>query len=378
MKQVGKLAPILLLMVFCLSLLPCAMSPALAAKKEKKPDQKIKFNAAFDRKLLNVDMSDFDPSNPIIPTGDTIKIAVISPFSGPSAINGQLHFLCVQWAAHMINKNGGIWVDGKKKLVEVLKADTMEKTDQTKKIAERMALQNKIHVFWGTSGSQLMKIINDTAAKYKIISMSAAGMSDELQDATNFSRYSFMTGWSTGQIGRGMAYYYGQIRKKEKKFYILCQDYSFGHMLADGFKQGLKEYYPQAKIVGEDYHKLILTDFAPYLEKIKASGAEVVYTGDWIPDGSNLLKQARKMGIMTPMANLFLDEPNTLNEIGIEGTKNLVNITQYGGETNIRGEHPHIPGQRPGMVAISQNMEQFVENEMEGAVQHAALSVPPG
>ena len=93
-----------------------------------------------------------------------------------------------------------------------------------------------------------------------------------------------------------MAYYYGQIRKKEKKFYILCQDYSFGRDMADGFKKGLKEYYPEAQIVGEDYHKLFLTDFAPYLEKIKASGAEVVYTGDWLPDAGNLLKQARADG----------------------------------------------------------------------------------
>ena len=34
-----------------------------------------------------------------------------------------------------------------------------------------------------------------------------------------------------------------------------------------------------AQLVGEDYHKLFLTDFAPYLTKIKASGAEAVYTG---------------------------------------------------------------------------------------------------
>ena len=53
--------------------------------------------------------------------------------------------------------------------------------------------------------------------------------------------------------------------------------------MADGFKKGLKEYYPEAQIVGEDYHKLFLTDFAPYLTKIKASGAEVIFTGDWIP-----------------------------------------------------------------------------------------------
>ena len=99
--------------------------------------------------------------------------------------------------------------------------------------------------------------------------------------------------------------------------------------MADGFKIGLKEYYPEAQIVGEDYHKLFLTDFAPYLTKIKASGAEVVWTGDWLPDGGNLLKQARQMGMPIPFANLFMDEPNALTEVGVEGTKGLVNIKHF-------------------------------------------------
>ena len=60
--------------------------------------------------------------------------------------------------------------------------------------------------------------------------------------------------------------------------------------MAENFKKGLKEYYPRAQIVGEDFHKVFQTDYAPYITKIKASGAEVIYTGDWDPDGSNLLQ----------------------------------------------------------------------------------------
>jgi ABC-type branched-subunit amino acid transport system substrate-binding protein len=138
-----------------------------------------------------------------------------------------------------------------------------------------------------------------------------------------------MSSFSCDQIGNAAAYFYGKVRKKEKKFYILCQDYLFGHSMAEGFKRGLKKYYPEAEIVGEDYHKLFLTDYAPYLTKIKASGAEVIYTGDWIPDAANLLKQARKMGVTLPFINTFIDEPNFLHEVGIEGTKGLLNINQY-------------------------------------------------
>ena len=277
------------------------------------------------------DMSDFDPSNPIIPEGDTIKIAIVASFSGPAAIVGQIYFVSAQWAAHDINKRGGILVDGKRKMVQIIKANTESKPAVAKKVSERMVLQEKVHVLWGTNGSHIMKVINQVAKKYKVIAQCTAALSDELYDARNFTRYSFMTSVQTSQIGRAAAYYYSQ-RKKEKKFYILCQDYLFGHSIAKGFKDGLKKYYPEAELVGEDYHKLFLTDFAPYLTKIKASGAEVIYTGDWIPDAANLLKQARKMGINLPIANIFLDEPNMLHEVGVEGTKGLVNISQYGAE----------------------------------------------
>jgi len=285
----------------------------------------------FDFKNFS-DMSDYDPANPVIPTGDTIKIAIVASFSGPAALVGEIYFQSVQWAAHNINKQGGILVDGKKKLVQVIKADHQSQIPVCKSVCERMILQEKVNVLWGTNGSHLMKVINQVADKYKTIAVCTSSLSDELYDAENFSRYSFMSSFQCDQIGRSFAYFYGQQRKQEKKFYILCQDYLFGHSLADAFKNGLKEYYPDAEIVGEDYHKLFATDYAPYLEKIKASGAEVVYTGDWIPDAANLLIQARQAGITLPFANVFMDEPNFLHKVGVEGTAGLVHISQYSSE----------------------------------------------
>jgi len=298
-------------------------SPAAKADHWAKP------NASMDLSKFP-DMSDFDPNNPVVPHGDTIKIALVAPFSGPAAINGNLYFVSIQWVAQGINKNGGIWVDGKKKMVEIIKADTKSSPDATKKICERMVLQEKVHMLMGTPGSHLMKIVNQVAQKYNVISVCFSSNSETLQDATNFSRNAFMTTFSTSQAGKGLAYYYGKIRKKEKKFYILCQDYSFGRELAAGFKQGLKEYYPEAEIVGEDYHRLFLTDFAPFLTKIKASGAEVIFTGDWLPDGGTLLKQSRHMGVNLPFANIFITDPVGLTELGVEGTEGLVNFCQSG------------------------------------------------
>jgi basic membrane lipoprotein Med (substrate-binding protein (PBP1-ABC) superfamily) len=58
-----------------------------------------------------------------------------------------------------------------------------------------------------------MKVINQVANKYKVIAQCATALSDELYDAKNFTRYSFMSSFQTSQIGRAAAHYYSQRKK---------------------------------------------------------------------------------------------------------------------------------------------------------------------
>jgi ABC-type branched-subunit amino acid transport system substrate-binding protein len=99
--------------------------------------QALAVNDAFDPGKVS-DMSDFDPNNPIVPSGDTIKIAIVASFSGPAALVGEIFWVPVQWAAHDINKRGGIMVDGKRKMIEVIRADHASQVPQAKKVSERM------------------------------------------------------------------------------------------------------------------------------------------------------------------------------------------------------------------------------------------------
>ena len=50
---------------------------------------------------------------------------------------------------------------------------------------------------------------------------------------------------------------------------------------------------PDVQIVGDELHPLLkVTDFSPYIAKIKASGADSVVTGNWGQDIALLLKAA--------------------------------------------------------------------------------------
>ena len=62
----------------------------------------------------------------------------------------------------------------------------------------------------------------------------------------------------------------------------------------------LEEKRPDIEIVGDELHPLLkVTDFSPYIAKIKASGADSVITGNWGQDIALLLKAAADAGLQT-------------------------------------------------------------------------------
>lgn len=278
-------------------------------------------NSSFDPAKMS-DMSDFDPNKPIEVEGPTIKLGYLQIMSGAAAGNGELFLPVVRWVAHDINKRGGIMVDGEKKKIEILIGDTQGKPEATKKETERLCLEEKVDVLWGTSGSHLAKVIADVAEEYKVPFLNCLSLSDELMNERNFNRYTFRTLANTTQWNMALAYYFSN--RPETRFSILCQDYMYGHAMADAFKKYLAKYKPEAEIVSEDYHQLWLKDFAPYLTKVMAANPDILYTADWLPDGDNLLNQLRSMGLNMPVANIYITNPDTLKSVGVEGTKNMI------------------------------------------------------
>jgi len=277
---------------------------------------------------LKGDMSGFDPNNPTFPTsGDNIKVGVFEPFSGPAKYVGDSYFALLAWVVHDINSQGGIKVDGKMKKIQIVKGDTQVKPATAKRTAEKLCLEEKVVMFSGTAGSHISLIAQQVAEKYKTPFMNYTALSDELMDAKNFNRYTFRTCGNTTQYAKALAYFYAA--RPERKFYLLCQDYAFGHVFAEVFKKYLAQYRPESKIVGEDFHPLFSKDFAPYLEKIKGAGAEVIISGNWGIDYENLLKQSRQMGMIIPIAGPFTDDPRPLEAVGGPNGAGVVVVQDY-------------------------------------------------
>jgi len=285
---------------------------------------------------LKGDLSNYDPNKQTFPTsGDTIKISIWDIFSGADAYIGPSYYAVLGFVAQDINSQGGIKVDGKMKKIQIINSDTQARPDPGKRAAEKAVLQDKVNVFSGTSGSHVAKAGMMVAKQYKTIYINNGAVSDELMDLPDWSEYVFRTTGTSSTQGKALAYFYAN--RPETKFYILAQDYLWGHSSTGAFKKALKEYKPKAQIVGEEFFPVFTKDFAPYLEKVRASKAEVVIHMAWGADNTNLLKQSRQLGLKSPlkpeyyipMASPWIDNADDLATIGGPAGRGLVLCSEF-------------------------------------------------
>jgi branched-chain amino acid transport system substrate-binding protein len=105
-----------------------------------------------------------------------------------------------------------------------------------------------------------------------------------------------------------------------KNVYLLNQNYSHGHQVAKFAKENLGRKRPDVKIVGEDLHPLAqVRDFAPYIAKIKASGADTVITGNWGSDLALLIKAANEGGYTGKFYTYYTGVTGTPTALGTGG-----------------------------------------------------------
>ena len=119
-----------------------------------------------------------------------------------------------------------------------------------------------------------------------------------------------------------------ETQKDIKKVYILGQNYSHGVQVAKYTKESLARKRPDIQIVGEDLHPLAQTrDFAPYIAKIKASGADTVVTGNWGSDLSLLIKAANEGGYNGKFFTYYAVASGTPTALGTNGAGRVYQVS---------------------------------------------------
>ncbi|MCF8198604.1 MAG: branched-chain amino acid ABC transporter substrate-binding protein [Sulfuritalea sp.] len=118
--------------------------------------------------------------------------------------------------------------------------------------------------------------------------------------------------------------------KKIKKVFILGQDYAHGHQVAKAATEMLAAKRKDVKIVGNDLHPIgRVKDFAPYVAKIKASGADTVITGNWGNDLSLLIKAAKDSGLKARFFTFYGGAIGSPAAIGAAGENSVYQISDW-------------------------------------------------
>lgn len=106
-----------------------------------------------------------------------------------------------------------------------------------------------------------------------------------------------------------------------RRVYLIDQDYSFGHQVARSAREMLAAKRPGLRIVGDEFHPIgKIKDFAPYIAKIKASGADAVITGNWGNDLTLMVKAAREGGLTARFYTFYgngLGAPAAMGDAGV-------------------------------------------------------------
>ena len=242
-----------------------------------------------------------------------IKIGITEPLSGPVTYVGENFTAAAKFAAYKLNQAGGVlW-----RQVEIVPADSELKPDVATRRANDLLFGEKVDILAMGTGSSIAKAVSQVANQNRKIFISYSTEAAEFTGEEFFDT-SFRCCLNTDMHSGMLAVYFAKTApQKPTKLYLLNQDYNFGRACADGFKKSFNRVKgPNQTIVGEEYHPLQkVQDFAPYITKIMASGAEVVVTGDWGQDLRLLLQQGKALGWKVKTGEYFLDDPVVLQAV---------------------------------------------------------------
>jgi branched-chain amino acid transport system substrate-binding protein len=229
---------------------------------------------------------------------DSIKIAYIEPLSGGGASVGDGGLKHFQFFAEQINASGGI--NGKK--LEILALDNKTNPQESLVQAQKAIDQGARFLTQG-NGSSVASALTEFAVKNndrnpdkQVLYLNYAAVDPVLtNDKCNFWHFRWD---ANSDIKMQALTSFIKDRPNVKKVYLINQDYSFGQSVRTQARKMLKEKRPDIQVVGDEVHPLLkVTDFAPYIAKIKASGADSVITGNWGQDVALLLKAAADAGL---------------------------------------------------------------------------------
>jgi branched-chain amino acid transport system substrate-binding protein len=240
--------------------------------------------------------------------GETVRIAFMDPLSGPFANVGQNQLRGWQMVAEKLSAKNAAGVK-----FEVVGFDN-KGTPQESLNTLKAAIDQGFRYVTQGNGSGAAWAILDAVNKHnernpgkELVYLNYAAVDPSLtnapekEGAPGCSFWHFRLDADTSMKMEALTSFM-QDKPNIKKVYLINQNYSHGQQVAKYFKDAIKRKRPDVQIAGEELHPIgQVKDFAPYVAKIKAAGADTIVTGNWGTDMTLLVKAMNDAGMKTPL-----------------------------------------------------------------------------
>jgi branched-chain amino acid transport system substrate-binding protein len=258
-------------------------------------------------------------------SAEPIRIGMIDGLSGPFANAGQAVVRNLQFAIERINARGGVKLPDGAHPFALTTFDNKQGMEESL-IALRQLSDQRIGFLVQGNSSAVAAVLIDGVEKHnqrapdrRLLFLNYSAVDPALtNEKCSFWHFRFdanadMRMHALTEVIKGDA--------GAKQIYLIGQDYSFGQQLARAARAQLAAKRPDIGIVGDELHPIgKIKDFAPYIAKIKASGADTVITGNWGNDLTLLVKAAKDAGLHLKFYTFYgngLGAPAAIGDAGV-------------------------------------------------------------
>jgi len=262
---------------------------------------------------------------------EVVRIAYIDPLSGSLAATGQLGEQHFRFAIDRANASGAAGPGRKFELVALDNEVSPEKS----LTLLRKAIDDGIHYVTQGNGSSVAFALSDAIAKNNrrapnqaVMFLNYAAVDPGLtNEKCNWWHFRFDA--DSDMKMRALSDYVVS-QAQIKKVYIFNPDYSFGQSVEKAAQAMLANRRPDLQVVGAERVPLgKVKDFAPYVQKMQAAGADAVVTGNWGADLTLLSKAAQDTGYKGTLFTYYLGSSDVIAGLGAEGGKGYAQVSEY-------------------------------------------------
>ena len=246
---------------------------------------------------------------------DKVRLGHLTPLTGFLGALGEYAVMGLRIAEEEINKAGGVL--GRQ--LEIVSEDSVNPATAATK-AQRMLERDGVALLLGEISSASALTIAQVAARNQRMFMSIGARSDVLR-GKNCNKFTFHIDIPNtvmvNAVGKALL---RDNMVKGKKFFSVTADYVFGHDLL----RAAKAFFAanDGNLIGDELVGTDVTDFSPYLLKIRQANPDVVCSNLAGNQVTNLIKQYAEFGLQYPIVGFNLNTADAwaAGESNLSGT----------------------------------------------------------